>query len=99
MKRAQVFCVILTIFLAVVSQCPIAAAQIATQTGSETIESYDRATERLTIRVAYIYQWPQGPTLRSFTIPPEEDLLGEESTRLHVRVSLARFDAQRHDQL
>jgi hypothetical protein len=56
MSSAQTFCVILTVFLAVISQCTIAAAQgVVTQTGQETIESYDSATERLTIGVEYSY--------------------------------------------
>jgi hypothetical protein len=69
MKSTQTLCATLTLFLAVVFQCHISAAQdVVTQTGRETIESYDSATERLTISVEYIYQWLPGPA-RSFTVP------------------------------
>src|SRR5262245_56514001 len=50
MRSAQAVCMILTIFLAVISQSTLSAAQgVVTQTGKETIESYDSATEVLTI--------------------------------------------------
>jgi hypothetical protein len=67
MRSTQV-CAILTFYLVIIAQCTISAAQVVTQTGKEKIESYDKATEVLTISVEYSYQWPVGPD-RSFTVP------------------------------
>jgi hypothetical protein len=77
MKSAQALQVFLTIFLSVIAQCTISTAQaVVTQTGKETIESYDSATERLTISVEYNYQWQVGPD-RFFTVEP--NLIGNPS--------------------
>ena len=62
MSSPQAVRVILTLFLAVIAQCSLSAAQgVVTQTGTETIESYDSATEVLTVSVEYSYQWQVGP--------------------------------------
>jgi hypothetical protein len=79
MRSPQAVRVILTVCLAVISQYHISAAQVpVTQTGRETIESYDSAKERLTISVEYSYQW-QAPRIRTFTVPPKKNLIGEVS--------------------
>jgi hypothetical protein len=71
--------VTLTIFLAAISQHTISVAQgVVTQTGKETIESYDSVKEVLTISGEYSYQWPSGPTNRSFPIPKDK-LIGAVS--------------------
>jgi hypothetical protein len=79
MKSTQTLCATLMIFLAVVFQCHISAAQgvIVTQTGRETIESYDSATERLTISAEYRFQWQPSDRVRSFSAPV--GLIGEVS--------------------
>ncbi len=80
MSSPQAGRVILTLFLAVLAQCNHSAAQgVVTQTGTETIESYDSATEVLTVSVEYSYEWPSERTIRSFSVPPPEDLIGEVS--------------------
>jgi hypothetical protein len=67
MRSTKAVCVILTTFLAVISQCTISAAQrVVTQTGRETIENYDSGMEVLTIHAEYSYEWLPGSTILTF---------------------------------
>jgi hypothetical protein len=69
MRSTKAVCVILTTFLAVISQCTISAARrVVTQTGRETIDNYDSGMAVLTIHAEYSYEWLPGSTILTFPI-------------------------------